>query len=57
MIEIKNIIFKSIAVVSTAMLFFSCGDNYERVGDEAKKLVFPIGVAENFVLPIPRREK
>ncbi len=49
MIEIKNIIFKSIAVVSTAMLFFSCGDNYERVGDEAKKLVFPIGVAENFV--------
>lgn len=32
-----------------AMLFFSCTDNYKRVGDEAKKAVFPIGVAENFV--------
>lgn len=43
-------ILKSIAIVSMAMLFFSCTDNYKRVGDEAKKLVFPIGIAENFVL-------
>ena len=32
------------------MLFLSCGDTYKRVGDEAKKEVFPIGIAENFVL-------
>lgn len=31
------------------MLFFSCNDKYKRVGDEAKKEIFPIGVAENFV--------
>ena len=37
-------------VFSMAMLFFSCADNYKRVGDEAKKKVFPQGVAENFVL-------
>ncbi|MDV7138116.1 LPS export ABC transporter periplasmic protein LptC [Maribacter sp. TH_r10] len=40
---------KSIALVfSGAMLFFSCADNYKRVGDEALPLVFPQGVAENF---------
>ena len=43
-------IFKGIAMVSMAMLFFSCKDNYKRVGDEAKREVFPQGVAENFVL-------
>ena len=43
-------ILKGIAMVSMAMLFFSCKDNYKRVGDEAKKEVFPQGVAENFVL-------
>ncbi len=37
-------------VFSMAMLFFSCADNYKRVGDEAKKKVFPQGIAENFVL-------
>lgn len=36
-------------MVFMAMLF-SCGDNYKRVGDEAKKNVFPVGIAENFVL-------
>ncbi len=42
---------KSIAVVfSMAMLFFACKDNYKRVGNEAKKNVFPQGVAENFKL-------
>ena len=41
--------FKSIAVVvSMAMLFLCCTDNYKRVGDEAKKQVFPQGVAKNF---------
>jgi len=33
------------------MLFFSsCGDKYKRVGDEARKNIFPVGIAENFVL-------
>jgi LPS export ABC transporter protein LptC len=42
---------KSIALVYIgAMLFFSCADNYKRVGDEALPLVFPQGVAENFSL-------
>lgn len=49
MIKSQNNIFVSIAIVSMAMLFFSCGDNYKRVGDEAKKPIFPVGVAENFV--------
>lgn len=35
-------------VFSGAMLFFSCADNYERVGEEALPLVFPQGIAENF---------
>lgn len=43
--------FKSIAIVFTmAMLFFSCEDNYKRVGDEAIKKMFPSAVAEDFVL-------
>ena len=33
-----------------AMLFFSCTDNYKRVGAEAKKPIFPVGIAEDFVL-------
>jgi hypothetical protein len=32
------------------MFFFSCQDNYKRVGEEAKKLVYPQGVAQNFTL-------
>jgi LPS export ABC transporter protein LptC len=44
-------IVKSIAMIFMAMLFlYSCSDNYKRVGDEAKKLVFPVGIAENFVM-------
>ncbi|WP_298477894.1 LPS export ABC transporter periplasmic protein LptC [uncultured Maribacter sp.] len=43
--------FKSIAMVfSIAMLFFSCKDNYKRVGEEAKANIFPQGVAKDFVL-------
>jgi hypothetical protein len=37
-------------VFSMAILFFSCKDNYRRVGEEAKKLVYPRGIAENFEL-------
>lgn len=33
-----------------AILFISCKDNYERVGEEAVKPIFPQGVAQNFVL-------
>lgn len=50
MIKQINIIYKSIAIFFMAMLFFSCTDTYRRVGDEAKKKVFPVGVAENFTL-------
>ena len=46
---IENI-FKSIAMIFVAMLFFACTDTYKRVGQEAKKTIFPRGVAENFVL-------
>ncbi len=41
--------FKSIAVVLTmAILFFSCKDNYKRAGQEKIPLVYPIGIAEDF---------
>lgn len=33
-----------------AMFFLACKDNYQRVGQEAKKNIFPQGVAQNFVL-------
>ena len=43
--------FKSIAMVVTmAMLFWSCADNYKRIGEEAVKKVYPRGVVEDFVL-------
>ena len=42
--------FKSIALVSAmAILFFSCKDNYKRAGQEKIPLVYPAGIAENFV--------
>ncbi len=42
---------KSIAIVfSMAMLFYSCADNYKRVGDEAIKKIFPGAIAEDFTL-------
>ncbi|WP_421808708.1 LPS export ABC transporter periplasmic protein LptC [Flagellimonas sp.] len=44
-------IFKSFATVFTvAILFMSCGDQYERVGEEAVRPLFPQGVARNFTL-------
>ena len=49
---------KSIALVFFgAMLFFSCADNYKRVGDEALPLVFPQGVAQNFSLTYTESKK
>ncbi len=37
-------------VLSMAVLFSSCQDGYKRVGDEAKKVIFPQGIAKDFVL-------
>lgn len=43
--------FKNIAIAfAVAMFFLSCKDTYERVGEEAPPLIFPQGVAQNFVL-------
>jgi len=51
MIKLFRYNLKSIALtIFGAMLFFSCSDNYKRVGDEALPLVFPQGVAQNFTL-------
>lgn len=42
---------KSIAVVCiTAMLFFACADDYQKVGNELKKELYPQGIAENYTL-------
>ncbi len=37
-------------VVSVALLFMSCNDNYQRVGEEALPNLVPQGVAKNFTL-------
>lgn len=42
--------FISIALLCTAMLFFSCQDDYVRVGEEAIPLIYPRGIAEDFEL-------
>lgn len=43
--------FKNIATVfAVAMFFLSCKDTYERVGEEVPPLIFPQGVAQNFIL-------
>lgn len=42
--------FNYIAIgFSVAMFFLACKDNYERVGQEAGKKIFPQGVARDFV--------
>ncbi len=38
------------AVVTVAMFFFSCADNYKRVGEEKAANIYPQGVAKNFRL-------
>lgn len=43
--------FKGIAVTFVmAILFFGCGDNYQRSGDEKVPLVYPVGIREDFTL-------
>ncbi|WP_289060901.1 LPS export ABC transporter periplasmic protein LptC [uncultured Zobellia sp.] len=40
---------KTIAMVLTmAIVFFSCQDNYKRSGQEKAPLVYPMGITENF---------
>ncbi|MER3375395.1 MAG: LPS export ABC transporter periplasmic protein LptC [Allomuricauda sp.] len=46
----ENILKCFATVFAVAILFMSCGDNYERVGEEAVKPIFPQGVAQNFTL-------
>ncbi|MEM8845953.1 MAG: LPS export ABC transporter periplasmic protein LptC [Bacteroidota bacterium] len=46
----KNILRCLATVFTVAILFISCGDDYERVGEEAIKPVFPQGVAQDFTL-------
>ena len=46
----KNILRCFATVFTVAILFISCGDDYERVGEEAIKPVFPQGVAQDFTL-------
>ncbi|MRI01783.1 LPS export ABC transporter periplasmic protein LptC [Kriegella sp. EG-1] len=42
---------KNIATIFIVAIFFcACNDNYKRVGDEAAPLLFPEGIAENFVM-------
>ena len=50
MLKYKSDIFKSIAMVVSIAMLFSCQDGYERVGEEAEKLIVPRGIAKNFVL-------
>ncbi len=47
---IGNNYYRIAMVCTVAMFFFNCADTYKRVGEEAKKDIFPQGVAENFVL-------
>jgi len=39
------------------MLFFSCKDNYKKVGSEKATLIYPQGVANNFVLTYTKAAK
>ncbi|MEX0361579.1 MAG: LPS export ABC transporter periplasmic protein LptC, partial [Allomuricauda sp.] len=51
MIRKSRNILKCLATVFTvAILFMSCGDNYERVGEEAVKPIYPQGIAQNLTL-------
>jgi len=51
MIRLPKNNFTNIATIFfVAMFFFSCNDNYKRVGDEAAPVMFPRGIAENFVM-------
>ena len=44
-------ISKSIAaILFVAILFFSCTDTYQRSGEEKVPIVYPMGIAEDFIL-------
>lgn len=40
----------AVVLFSMAMLFLSCKDTYERVGEEAIKNIYPRGITEDFLL-------
>ena len=44
-------------VLAMAILFFSCKDNYKRVGQEKIPLVYPIGIAEDFTATYTEAKK
>lgn len=46
----KNILLSLATVFTVAILFISCKDDYQRVGEEAVKPIFPQGIAQNFTL-------
>ncbi|MEX0314917.1 MAG: LPS export ABC transporter periplasmic protein LptC [Allomuricauda sp.] len=46
----RNILKCFATVFTVAILFMSCGDNYERVGEEAVKPIYPQGIAQNLTL-------
>nr|WP_299387627.1 LPS export ABC transporter periplasmic protein LptC [Allomuricauda sp.] len=46
----KNILKCFATVFTVAILFMSCKDNYQRVGEEAVKPIFPQGIAQDFTL-------
>ncbi|SHG47632.1 LPS export ABC transporter periplasmic protein LptC [Flagellimonas flava] len=47
---LRNKLYSFATVLTVAILFISCGDNYQRVGEEAVKPIFPSGVAQNLKL-------
>lgn len=53
----ENILKCFATVLTVAILFISCGDNYERVGEEAVKPIFPSGVAQNLKLTYTKTEE
>jgi len=48
--QITRTLYGFATVFTVAILFLSCKDSYERVGEEAVVHVYPQGVAENFTV-------
>jgi len=55
--EISYNVKRIATVVTVAILFWRCGDNYQRVGEEALAKNYPQGVAKNFVLTYTELKK
>jgi LPS export ABC transporter protein LptC len=49
-LTLENILKCFATVFTVAILFMSCDDDYQRVGEEAVKPIFPQGVAQNFTV-------